>query len=315
MGKSRFDSVTTSPKILGAIEGLDNLLKYDKNTCLEKLEIASDTQMWDVLLKGQANLFFNSESSWLAKQLWWEHSKNILEIGSGNGSFLHLLSNDFQEKIFCGVEKLSEYVEKANAQYAADNLTFQKGDAGIYDRSLEESADIVFFRVTLQHLENSNKALKNASDYLVPNGHVVIIESFDKAHKDSPSMSAIDEAMLLAYEQKSRGYGNRIVSFELLQAMNSGITDLVNTYEIAFSNIDIHGNIIFETTRFEGNIARLRYFNHILLLLTMFQRIFHIPVNLDKAYDELQVYLRDENAWTRPGVHFLVLKKKEKLFY
>ena len=106
-----------------------------------------------------------------------------------------------------------------------------------------------------------------------------------------------------------------LVSFELLQAMNSGITDLVNTYEIAFSNIDIHGNIIFETTRFEGNIARLRYFNHILLLLTMFQRIFHIPVNLDKAYDELQVYLRDENAWTRPGVHFLVLKKKEKLFY
>lgn len=310
MKKNQFDSVTMPPQVLEAIEGLDNLLKYDKNTCLKKLKKASNTQIWDVFLKGQANLFFKSESSWFAKQLWWKHSKNVLEIGSGNGSFLHLLSREFPEKIFYGLEKLSGYVEKAKAQYAADNLTFQEGNAEIKDRNLTESTDIVLFRVTLQYLEDPIKALKNASNYLVSNGHVVIIESFDKAHKDFPPMSAIDEAMLLAYKQKSRVKGNRLVSFELLQAINSGVTDLGNIYEIAFSNIDIQGNVNFETTRFEGAVDRLRYFNHILLLLTIFQRVFHIPVNLDKAYDELQIYLLNENAWTRPGVHFLVLKKK-----
>ncbi|MCK4934457.1 MAG: class I SAM-dependent methyltransferase [Simkaniaceae bacterium] len=311
MIKYLFAFVALFSTLLAAREELNNLIDYDKATCLEKLENASDKQLWDVFLRGQANLFFESESSWLAKNLWWKQAKKILEIGSGNGAFLYKLSNDFQAKVFHGIEKLPEYVKKANAQYVTDDLTFQEGDAEIYDRRLAESADIVLFRMTLQHLEDSTEALRNAAAYLAPNGYVVIIDSFDKARKNSPPISAIDEAMQLASEvQKSRGKGNRRVLFELLQAINSGTTELSNIYEIEFSSVDIQGNVISDTIRFEGLVNNLRYFNHTLLFLTLFQRTYHISVNLEKAYDELQVYISDENAWTRPGMHFLVLRKK-----
>ncbi len=311
MLKCLFGFVILFSTILGASEKLDNLLEYDKITCLEKLEKASDAQLWDVFLEGQANLFFESESLWLAKNSWWDSTQKILEIGSGNGAFLHKLSKDFPIKTFQGIEKLSEFVEKANMQYATDDLIFYEGDAEIYDARLEESVDIVLFRLTLQHLGNPTEALKNAAAYLKPNGYVVIIDSFDKAHKNSPPISAIDEAILLASEaQKSRSIGNRKISFELLQSINSGETELCNLYEVDFSSVDTQGNVICDTIRFEGSVNRLRYFNHTLLLLTLFQRTYHIPVNLDKAHDELQAYIRDENAWSCPGVHFLVLKKK-----
>jgi hypothetical protein len=57
--------------------------------------------------------------------------------------------------------------------------------------------------------------------------------------------------------------------------------------------------------------SRILYFNHSLLFLTLLHRTYHISVDLNRAYDELQDYLYDENAWTSPGTHFLVLKKKD----
>jgi SAM-dependent methyltransferase len=296
--------------ILGASEKLDNLWEYDKITCLEKLDKASDTQLWDVFLKGQAHLFFESESLWLAKNPWWNSATNILDIGSGNGAFLYKLSKDFPIKVFLGIEKLPEFVEKANTQYASDELVFWEGDAEVYDERLEASADIVLFRLTLQHLGNPIEALKNAAAYLKADGHVVIIDSFDNARKSFPPIPSIDEAMLLVSEtQRSRSNGNRRISFEILQGIHSGTTELCNLYEVVFSSIDTQGDVICDSIRFAGDENRLRYFNHTLLLLTLFQRTYHIPVNLNKAYDELQGYICDENAWSCPGLHFLVLKK------
>lgn len=76
------------------------------------------------------------------------------------------------------------------------------------------------------------------------------------------------------------------------------------------NNLDADGNPVGDVILFQGENDRLRYFNHNLLFLTLLNRTYHIPVDLNKAYDELQGYLYDEKAWTSPGTHFLVLKKK-----
>ncbi len=292
---------------LEAHVSLKNLIPYDKVTCLERLEQAEDAELWDVFLEGQTQLFSGSELRWIASQAWWQQSSRILEIGSGNGAYLSKLSLEFPEKRFQGIEKQSQFVTQSNALYAKDNVAFQEGDAEIFDPQLSHSADVVLFRLTLQHLQDATTALKIAARYLSSHGHVLIIDSCDMAKRTSHPIVAIDEALLLVAEaQRSKGKGNRRITLELLQDC-----EVLKLYEVAFSNLDIVGNILCDITRIEGERDRKLYFNHNLLFLTLLHRTYQIPVDLNKAYDELQDYLKDESAWTSPGVHYLVLRRKQ----
>lgn len=291
---------------------LNNLRESDKATCLEELEKATDAQLWDVFLEGQSKLFFDSEFAWIAKGIWWQKAENILEIGSGNGAYLYQLSQQFQDRKYKGIEKLSQPVNDANERYAWSNLIFQEGDAEVFDEQLVNSSNIVLFRLTLQHLKDSFIALKNAAHYLSSNGYIVIIDSYDKAKSSSHPIPAIDEALeLVAEVQKKAGKGNRKVTLELLQMLENKQSSLSEFYEVVSSNLDINGNIIGDCVRFQGEKSRILYFNHSLLFLTLLHRTYHIPVDLNRAYDELQHYLYDENAWSSPGMHFLILKKKD----
>ena len=71
---------------LNAEVSLRNLIKYDKSECLERLEIATNEELWDAFLEGQAELFFEPEFQWIANQDWWKNVISVLEIGSGNGA-------------------------------------------------------------------------------------------------------------------------------------------------------------------------------------------------------------------------------------
>ena len=292
---------------------LNNLVESDRGTCLNQLGKATDAQLWDNFLEGQAKLFFDQEFIWITKEIWWQEAKNVLEIGSGNGAYLYRLSRQSQDKIFKGIEKLSQLVKQANEHYAGAHLVFQERDAEIFDYQLVGSADIVLFRLTLQHLKDPVAALKNAAEYLPSNGYILIIDSCDRAKRTSHPIPAIDEALQLVAEvQKKAGKGNRAVTLELLQTLEAKTSPLSEFFEVISSNLDIHGNIISDSIRFEGKQNRMLYFNHSLLFLNLLHRTYHIPIDLNRAYTELQSYLNDENAWTSPGMHFLVLKKRSK---
>jgi SAM-dependent methyltransferase len=290
---------------------LSNLVECDKATCLEELEKATDSQLWDNFLEGQAKLFFDSEFIWIAKGVWWQGAKNILEIGSGNGAYLYRLSRQFYDKTFKGIEKLSQPVKQANEQYAGTNLVFQEGDAEIFDDQLMGSADIILFRLTLQHLTDPAAALQNAAQYLSSNGYVLIIDACDTAKRTSHPIHAVEESLQLVAEiQKKEGKGNRKATLELLQTLETEKSPLSELYEVVSSNLDKHGNIVIDSVRLEGEQNRTLCFNHSLFFLNLLHRTYHIPVDLSGAYDELRDYLADENAWNSPGMHFLVLKKK-----
>ncbi len=288
---------------------LNNLFKYDKATCVKYLEEAKSQELWDHFLKGQSKLFFDSEFQWISKQTWWQQAKKILEIGSGNGAHLSKLFDRCPDKTFLGIEKLQAFVKEANALYANDSLAFQEGDAEIFNTHLVHSADIVLFRLTLQHLQDPIAALTNASHYVWPHGYVFIIEACDKAKRTSHPIKAIDKALKLVEEcQRTQGNGNRQISLALLQALVSEKSLLSKLYEVIFTNIDATGNILCDRIQFEKKDQAL-HFNHSLLFLTLLHRTYQIPIDLSTAYDELQAYSKDKEAWTSPGWHFLVLKR------
>jgi len=296
---------------LEAEVSLSNLIEYDKETCLERITKADNSELWDVFLKVQADLFYDKEVRWIEQGIWWTQSQKILEIGSGNGAYLSKLAAQFQEKAFQGVEKLPQFVKQSKESYEDLRLGFQEGDAEIFNPQLEHSADVVLFRLTLQHLKDPTKALENAWHYLKPGGFILIIDSFDKARKSSHSLNANEAAMQqVAERQREQGRGNRKVTIQLLNDLEINKGPMSDLYEVVFSNLNPAGEVLSETFRFEGERDRKLLFNQLLLLLTLVNRTFEVPVDLDTAYDQLKDFLNDEAAWILPGMHHMVLKKK-----
>ncbi len=52
-------SLSISISCLNAEVSLRNLIQYDKEICLERLEQATTEELWDAFLQGQAELFLN----------------------------------------------------------------------------------------------------------------------------------------------------------------------------------------------------------------------------------------------------------------
>ncbi len=306
-----FLTTSISSASLAAEVSLRNLIKYDKAICLERLEKSTNEELWDAFLEGQAELFFEPEFQWIATQGWGEDVKSILEIGSGNGAYLSKLADQFQEKTYYGIEKLPLSVKQANERYARDKVVFQEGDAEIFNEQLSNSAEVALFRLTLQHLKNPLLALQNTWHYLLPNGNVLIIDSCDLAKKTSHSITAVDKALeLVAESQRNKGIGNRKITLEILQMLENQQSQLSELYEVVSSSLDTTGQILHENIRLEGERTRKLYFNHNLLFLTLLHRTYQVPIDIDKAHNELKAYLANENAWTVLGMHYLVLKKK-----
>lgn len=296
---------------LNAEVSLRNLIEYDKAICLERLEKATNEELWDAFLEGQAELFFEPEIQWIANQSWWEEVQSVLEIGSGNGAYLSKLADQFQEKTFFGIEKLPMPVKQANERYARERVAFQEGDAEVFNEQFSNYAEVVLFRLTLQHLRNPLLALQNAWHYLQSNGYVLIIDSCDLAKRTSHPIPAIDQVLeLVAESQRNSGTGNRKITLEILQMLENHHPPLSEFYEVVSSNLDASGGVLHENIRLEGEQTRRLYFNHSLLFLTLVHRTYKVPIDLNRAYNELKEYLEDEDAWTVLGMHYLILKKK-----
>lgn len=290
---------------------LGNLIKYDKAICLEPLEKATNEELWDAFLQVQADLFFEPEFQWIAKQEWWEEVKNILEIGSGNGAYLSKLADQFPVKSFYGVEKLPLLVEQANERYAGNRVVFEEGDAEILNEALVNSAEVVLFRLTLQHLKKPFLALQNTWHYLQSNGYVLIIDSCDSAMKTSHPITAIEKVLERVSEsQSNKGIGNRKVTLDIVEMLGNDQSQLSEWYEIASSNLDATGKGLEDNIRLEGEENRKLFFNHNLLFLTLLHRTYGVQIDINQAYTELNEYFADEDAWTVLGMHYLVLKKK-----
>ena len=294
-----------------ASELLPNIIKELRNHCLQSFDQLSNAELWDLMLKNQVELLFDLEFQEIAKWKWWQDSNRILEIGSGNGSYLHRCACEFQGKTFRGMEMRPQYVKEAQEHYVRRNIVFQEGDAEVLDERLIGSADAVVYRLVVQYLKNPIMALQNTAQYLSSGGHLIIIDTCDSAVRTSHPIPSVDEGLreLARVQEKEQQTGNRKVTLELLHGLESGDSPLCELYEVVFSNLDKNGEVLREFVRIEGSKNAL-YFNQILLFSHLLKRHWHIPIDLAKAYDETVAYLTDDSAWTLMGMHLLVLKKR-----
>ncbi|MBI3508935.1 MAG: methyltransferase domain-containing protein [Chlamydiia bacterium] len=289
---------------------LDHLAEYDAQTCQEVLQAVDLPTLWNCYLKGQTDLYFEQEAEWLSQKDSWTRAQNILELGSGNGTYLSRLSETFKEKTFFGVEKQASFVEQSNAQFSRSGLTFIEGDAETEYEQHRNQFDAVLYRFTLQHLKNPKLSLELAHQYLKKDGYIFIIDSYDPARISSHKIHSFEDASHQHNERnRAASKGNRRITIEILEDLQAGNSSLSNLYEVAHTSLDIQGNRLEKGIRFESEQDRKRYFNHALLFLSILKKGYEVSVDLSKAYNELQVYLEDKTAWNCPGMHLLILRK------
>lgn len=201
---------------------------------------------------------------------------------------------------------------RSESKYSGTCVSFQEGNAEIIHQPLLRSSHVVLFRLTLQHLPDPQLALEIAWQYLTQDGHILIIDACDSAKKTSHPLMCVDDALQqVAKVQQDKEKGNRRACIQLLKSLNNGASSLCDLYKIVFSNLDEHGTIVHESYRLDGINHRMLYANHSLLFLTILQRTYHISIDLYQAYNEIKDYFNDENAWTVPGIHCVVLQKKQ----
>ncbi|MBN2605255.1 MAG: class I SAM-dependent methyltransferase [Bacilli bacterium] len=100
----------------------------------------------------------------------------ILDVGTGNGNFIHILTgltNDFQEII--GIDLLDGAITAAQKSFDDERIQFLKMDA-LHMTFEDNSFDMVCLSNSLHHLEDITVSLREMERVLKPGGFLLISE-------------------------------------------------------------------------------------------------------------------------------------------
>jgi ubiquinone/menaquinone biosynthesis C-methylase UbiE len=100
--------------------------------------------------------------------------RNVLDVGTGNGAFIHVLKKTFSYAEITGVDPNLKSLEAARERYP--EITFRQMTAEKLD--LEDNVfDVVSISMALHHLPKVKKGLREIKRVVKPNGYIIINEN------------------------------------------------------------------------------------------------------------------------------------------
>ncbi len=107
-------------------------------------------------------------------------SKNILDVGCGEGSRLNLVSN----KSSFGIDLSSQAIQLAKKQYPKHKFRTGIGEKLSY---VSNKFDLVYSAFAIEHCQNPEKFIQEMIRVCTPNGHIVIIApNYGSPNRRSP---------------------------------------------------------------------------------------------------------------------------------
>ena len=151
--------------------------KAKPNTGQQSLKI------WNLLHRLQTDFSLPQELSVYHTCTAWLTAKNVLDIGTGNGYYLSQLAARFPDKRFIGIDLSEELIALANSETSADNVEF------FVDRleTISGNYDFAMLRLVLQHLPDAADVLPRLAEFVVPDGHCLIIDALDELRYFEPA--------------------------------------------------------------------------------------------------------------------------------
>ncbi len=167
-------------------------------------------------------------------------TKNILELGSGQGANLYYLANKYPGIQFTGID-LRPSIDKQ-----LSNVELIEGDYHYLDKIKSNSQDIVYAFETLCYSTNKNKIFKEVNRVLKKDGVFIIFDGYAKVKKDSLKEEK-KEIMTLVEK------GMAVKEFELVDNISSYAKD--NNFKEIIIN-DLSKNVLPNMYRFKRIVTK-----------------------------------------------------------
>jgi len=107
-----------------------------------------------------------------------EDAQNVLDIGSADGVFSHVIAEAVHAKTLTGVEVLRSSVSWANERWKETIMKFQVGDAHVLQFS-DGTFDAAFCLEMLEHVESPEVVLREMKRVVKKGGYVVLLVPSD----------------------------------------------------------------------------------------------------------------------------------------
>lgn len=130
-------------------------------------------QIIDSLLSRTGDVALRRRAKWILEKIRIKNPKSVLDVGCGDGFYLHLLAALFPKARIVGIDKDKNALRSAVINLKSQNLSIKHGD--VYNLSFaSNSFDIVLASEVLEHLKDDLKGLKEIYRVLRPGGLLLI---------------------------------------------------------------------------------------------------------------------------------------------
>jgi SAM-dependent methyltransferase len=158
---------------------------------LEGEHMRSRHEIYDDLLRFQAELSFDLEQQFFHLSEPWERSRTVLDFGSGNAYYAALLAREYPEKSFVCVER-DEALAPAALRWIGNNrISLIKGD----HRAVPDSVqfDFVIARHVVSYLSDAAQLFSWISRHTEPDAGMLLIDADDAALVVRPRLPILEK--------------------------------------------------------------------------------------------------------------------------
>ena len=119
-------------------------------------------QTIDDLLSHTGDIALRRRAKWMLKKIEPTNPKLILDVGCGDGFYLHLLHSLFPDAKIIGVDMDKNALKSASLNVRGKNVKLKYGDVCNL-RFRDNSFDVVLASEVLEHVQDDARGLKNIS--------------------------------------------------------------------------------------------------------------------------------------------------------
>jgi SAM-dependent methyltransferase len=171
---------------------------FERSLGLERAEVLAAS------LEAQVEGYGAIDVPLLSRELRRYAGGDVLDVGTGNGSFLLKVAEANPDLRFVGIDHSVEFLAKARAGLDERSLPNVQLRQAFFDAEHAEKHDVLFTRFTLQHSSNPHEFIRSVYRSLNPGGMFVAIEPiYDYYDSDPPDpvWSDFRARMFATYER------------------------------------------------------------------------------------------------------------------
>lgn len=205
-------------------------------------------ELWDRILTSQVDFTFGLELSAYYRTPEWHRAVKVLDLGTGNGYYLHRVAQRFPEKTYLGIDQSAKQIDIARKRYQGDGVSFQCAD--LFD--MRGTYDFILLRAVVQHIVDLPRLVAQIRSLLHERGAAIIVDSEDRdpflLWPSAPSVEHLFNTLSQKQSAAQSLSGEPLSNF-LQMAVSSGTLEATDWTLIIPTTVDDNLNLLRDQYR------------------------------------------------------------------